>query len=124
VPGLAVVNLDDPTTATLEGLVRAILATCGLRAEVPRGVGCVAALNALKAMPAPQFLAFAHFDNVIGRKKAYGVELFYSLRHLISDERKLVALFETRTPFRELLPKEHPLSSLHPETIELRQHGI
>jgi hypothetical protein len=69
------------------------------------------------------FLAFCHFENVQARRKAYGVELFFALRHLVMDERKLFLLVESRVPFRELLPKDHPLSNLHLHTVELHGAG-
>ena len=36
-PRLAVVDLDDPATATLDGLVGQILKACGNHVSVPRG---------------------------------------------------------------------------------------
>lgn len=120
-PHLAVVDLDNPETVTLEGLVRHLLLAFGCSTDIPRGPGCVSALNALKSKPGTLLLALTHFDNVAARKKAYGHDIFFGLRHLVSDERKLALLVESRSPFDQLLPKDHPLSNLHLNTIEL--HG-
>lgn len=121
IPNLAVVDLDNPDTVTLEGLVRQILLAFGCSNDIPRGVACVSALNALKSKPGTLLLALTHFDNVRARKKVYGHDVFFALRHLVSDERKLALLVESRTPFSQLLPKDHPLSNLHLTTVEL--HG-
>jgi hypothetical protein len=119
-PKMGVVDLDEPATASLQGLVRQILLALGSPADVPRAAQSVEALNGLKAIPGTLLLALMHFDNVRARRKTYGLDLFFTLRHLTSDERKLVLLVESRTPFKELLPKDHPLSGLHLDTIELR----
>ncbi len=120
-PRLAVVNLDDPATSTLDGLVGETLRACGCAVDVPRGARSVGALNALKSAPGPLMLAFTHFDNVRARKKAYGADIFFALRNLITDHRKLVLLVESRAPAKELLPKDHPLSGLHFHGVELRE---
>lgn len=117
---LAVVNLDDPRTSSLQGLVTQILAACGCRVEVPKGTRSVEALSAIESAPDKRFLCLTHFENVLARKKVYGVDLFKALRHFVSDDRKLVLLVESRTSFRELLPKDHDFSRLNPDTIELR----
>jgi len=120
-PRLAVVNLDEPATATLEGLVGEILRACGCAVDVPRGARSLGALNALKSVPGSLLLAFTHFDNVRARKKAYGADIFFALRNLITDQRKLVLLVESRAPAKELLPRDHPLSGLHFHAVELHE---
>jgi hypothetical protein len=119
-PKLAVVDLDDPRTASLQGLVTQILTVSGCKVDIPKGARSVEALSALESAASKVFLALTHFENVQARKRAYGVDLFFTLRHLTSDERKLVLLVESRTPFKELFPRDHPLSGLHLDTIELR----
>jgi hypothetical protein len=122
-PALRIINLDEPATASLQGLVRQILLAFGNSADVPRPPRTVEALNRLNAMPGTLLLALLHFDNVLARRKAYGVDLFFALRYLITDQRKLVLLVGSRAPFSELLPKDHPLSRLHLRTVELRDHA-
>ncbi len=119
-PRLATVNLDDPATATLPGLVGAILRACGCAVDVPNGNGCVAALDALKSAPSQLLLAFTHFDNVRARKRAYGQDIFFALRFMIADRRKMVLLVESRAPAKELLPRDHPLSGLDFHVVELQ----
>jgi len=121
IPNLAVVDLDNPDTVTLDGLVRQILLAFGCSCDVPHGAGCLSVLNVLKSKPGTLLLALTHFDNVRARKRAYGQDFFFTLRHLVSDERKLALLVESRTPFDQLLPKDHPLSNLHLTTVEF--HG-
>ena len=120
-PGLAIVNLDNPATATLQGLVKAILHACGCAVDVPTGNGCVAALGALKAAPGQLLMALTHFDNIRARRKAYGADIFFALRYLINDQRKIVLLVESRAPAKELLPRDHPLSGLTFEMVELKE---
>lgn len=120
-PRLAIVDLDNPTTATLPGLVGAILHACGFAVDVPNGNGSVAALDALKSTPGQLLLAFTHFDNIRNRKKSYGSDIFFALRYIITDLRKLVLLVESRAPDKELLPMYHPLSGLHLDLVELRE---
>lgn len=79
------------------------------------------ALDALKS--APHLLALTHFDDVLDRRKAYGSDLFKALRYLVTEERKLVLLAESRMPARELLPGKDSASSLAAllQVVELRQ---
>jgi len=123
-PALSVVNLDDPATATLEGLIKCILNAFDITCSVPAGTGAVAALNALKGLPGTLSLALLHADHVLFRKDEYGYDIFFALRHLVSDERKLALLVESRTPFSQLLPKDHPLSNLHLTTLELHGRAV
>lgn len=119
IPPLVVVDLDNPDTVTLEGLVRQLVLAFGCSVDIPRGPGCVSALNRLKSKPGTLLLAMTHFDNVVAREKTYGHDIFFALRYLVTDARKLTLLVESRTPFNQLLPKDHPLSNLHLTTVEL-----
>jgi hypothetical protein len=123
-PQLALVDLNDPATATLDGFVRQILLACGDHSPVPRGKRSVEALNAIKGWPGVVYLALTGFDNVRAREKAYGPEPFFAFCHLL-ESRKLVLLIESRTSLWELLPKEHPLSNLHRylHQVELNEAG-
>jgi len=110
-PGLALVDLNDPATATLDGLVRSILQASGDVTPVPRSKRAVEALGALKSRPGKVFLALTHFDNVRAREKTYGQEPFFALCDLL-ESRKLVLLAESRTSIRDLLPPDHAVSGL------------
>lgn len=120
-PRLAIVNLNAPATATLPGLVGAILRAYGFAMDVPTGNASVAALDALESVSGQLLLAFTHFDNVRSSERAYGPEIFFWLCYLINDQRKMVLLAESRLPAKELLPRDHPLSGLHFHTVELRE---
>lgn len=68
-------------------------------------------------------LALLHFDYVAARTGEYGLDLFGTLRDLV-ERRRLVLLIQSRHSFAELLPPDHPLSSLTQlQTLELRSAG-
>jgi hypothetical protein len=119
-PTLAVIDLDAPSTITRDGLVREILSACGRGRDVPRPPRDLTALNGLLTQAEPLRLAFLHFENAAHRNKAYGVELFHALRYLM-EQRKLVLLVESRVHFRDLIPRDHPLSNMNLATVELRE---
>ena len=57
--------------------------------------------------------------SVAARVVEYGVDLCATLRDLV-ERRQLVLLIQSRRGFVELLPKDHPLSSLTQlQTVEL-----
>lgn len=122
-PRLAVVDLDAPEAATLAGFVGEILRACGYPVSVPNGAGSVSALGALKSGLQPHFVALTHFDDVRDRRKSYGSDLFKTLRYLVTEQRKLVLLAESRLPARELLPGKGEDSSLAAllQVVELRE---
>lgn len=119
-PDLAVVDLDHPETISREGLVARILTACGHRRKVPRKPRDLAELAHFLSASNGVTLAFRHFEHVASPERNYGLDLFNALRHFVSDERKLVLLVESRTPFRDLLPRDHLLSRLQLHSVELR----
>jgi TIR domain len=119
--GLREVNLRDPETYTRKGLVKTILAACGIPGPVPDKPGDLVKLSrSLKLRPNPAHLALTHFDYVSDHTD-FEIDLFSALRYEMTDSRKLVLLIQSRQPFQTLLPKEHPLSSITtPKIVELK----
>lgn len=124
-PGLAIVDLEDPETATRRALVAKVLDACGLTTPVPRNREELVMLKqALSGRPMTR-LALLHFD-LVQHHKHYDVPFFAALRHLTMDHaldgtpRRLVVLIQSRKPFLTLLPREHPLSEIQLTTVGLR----
>jgi hypothetical protein len=117
IPRFGAVDLDDPETIDRRGLVAQILRACG------QPVGKMARkqddLIALKQHLDGVVLALTHFDHASRRQQHYEADLFATLRFL-EQERKLTLLFQSRRRLRELLPADHELSKLTPQTVELR----
>lgn len=67
----------------------------------------------------PTRIAIIHFDNAPHRQ--YGRDLFTTLRYLVTEERKLVLLIQSRAPFDTLLRAEESgiFSQLIIEKVEL-----
>jgi hypothetical protein len=67
-------------------------------------------------------LALTHFD-LAAHRPTYNLDLFSALRHLTAESRRLVLLLQSRQPFANLLPSNHPLLSwVDVEIAELRGH--
>jgi hypothetical protein len=66
-------------------------------------------------------VAISHFDLVPYRSE-YDTNLFAALRFMVMERRYLVLLVQSRTPFSALLPRGHPLSDIHLETVELKAY--
>ncbi|MCP4655129.1 MAG: toll/interleukin-1 receptor domain-containing protein [bacterium] len=113
---LVTVDLEKPTAYSRRGLVAEILRALGATAPVPDEPDDLAALErALEARRRPSRVALIHFDSA----SRYDVDLFRALRYLVMDSRRLVLLAQSRRPFAVLLPRDHPLSELVVETVEL-----
>lgn len=111
-PTLALVDLERGVAASRPGLVTAILAAAGHAQAVPPKPADLGVLDrALSGRQAAVQVALLHFDYVARRNSEYESDLFGTLRDLV-QRRKLVLLIESRRPFVELLPLDHPLSSL------------
>ena len=61
-----------------------------------------------------------HFDQV--QHRDFGVDYFTTLRYLVTEQRKLMLLIQSRAPFETLLRAEERsiLSHLDIATVELR----
>jgi hypothetical protein len=116
------VSLDSAATVSREGLVAEILRACGL-ASVARISNGLEALNRIAERETVSRLAILHADNIVQRK--YGPDLFSSLRFLTMDQRKLVLMVTSRSPFAALLartpsmPADYESSPIDFKTVEL-----
>lgn len=119
---LSVLDIESGANNARRALVAEMLQACGAALPVPpEPEDLVTLTKYFEQRPTSARLALTHFDMVVYRPN-YEVNLFAALRHLISDRRKLVLLIHSRAHFIELLPKDHPLSSITDlKTVEL--HG-
>jgi hypothetical protein len=119
---LGIVDLQNPSTASRRGLVVEMLKACGSFIPVPPEPEDLVTLGQVfERRPNPTQIALIDFDMVAHRKQ-YEVDFFSSLRYLITVNRKLILLIQSRNPFIKLLPANHPLSSItNLKTVEL--HG-
>jgi hypothetical protein len=120
--GLAVVKLDSGEAAHRPSLVQEILKQCGCPSPDPvpdKPKDLVVLSRMLKALPQSTRLALTSFDHVTHRLDEYGVDLFVALRDLMQTH-KITLLVESRTPFANLLPHDHPLSTITINSVELK----
>jgi len=122
-PPLGVVDLHRGQTETRRLLIEEILKVCnGYQGTLPRH-DLAEFERVLLAQP-HTWLALTHFDTIKEKKdKNFDNNFFNCLRFLIMDERKLTLLIGSDAPFATLLPKNHRLSYLEMETVELRGNG-
>jgi len=115
------VDLSNPETYARRALVETILAACGIPGPVPDKPHDLVELGrALRLRHGAAHLALTHFDHVTHRTD-YEIDLFSALRYEMTESRKLVLLIQSQKPFQNLLPKEHPLSSITtPKIVELK----
>lgn len=118
---LEMIDLESGITAARRGLVSEILKACGSSLMTPPEPEDLVTLSeVLRRRVKIAHIAFIHFDMVAYRKQ-YEVDLFAALRNLMTVERKLVLLIQSRSPFAELLPENHPLSSIsNLQTVEIK----
>ena len=64
-------------------------------------------------------LTLKNFHFVVDRPY-HDSNLFAALRYLVMESRKLVLLVQSRIPLAQLLPSNHPLSTITIEKVELR----
>jgi len=120
-PDMGIVDLESGKTVARAGLVAEILRTvAAYTAPVPKG-GDLAELERVLEAQKPSILALKHFDSV-GKRDNYR-EFYSSLRYLVMQQRQLTLLVESRAPFATLLPRNHALSFLDMETVELGSRG-
>jgi hypothetical protein len=115
-PELGVVDLDSGGATTRRGLVTEILKACGITRRVPSEEDLIELHNALSAREMSH-VAMLRLDHATHRN--YGVDLFSALRYLIMDSRKMALLAQSRQHFSQLLPQDHPLSTIDLKTVEL-----
>ena len=115
---LGIVDLNQGSTASRSGLVSEILKVCRVTVNVPDPPNDLGILDHTLSMRDLSRVALLHFDLV--RERQYGIDLFAALRYLIMESRKLVLFIQSRHPFIELLPRDHPLSAIDIKTVELR----
>jgi len=118
-PELRTVDLARGATASRRALVEELLKACGVNQPVPAPPEDLVVLDrALSACPTPSRVALLHCDRMADRSD-YDINLFDALRYLIMDARKLVLLVQSRRPFAQLVPHDHPLSAIDLKTVEL-----
>jgi hypothetical protein len=115
------VDLEDPETYSRQGLVKAILLSCGTADPVPdKPQDLVALGRALRKRHTAAQVALTRFDHVTHRPE-YEIDLFAAMRHAMTESRKLVLLIQSRRPFLTLIPQDHPFSSItNLQTVELK----
>jgi hypothetical protein len=118
-PQLGLVNLERGATAPRRGLILEILTALGHRPTLPGEPNDLAELERLLCAGPRATLALTHCD-LVAHRPQYGVDLIACLRYLMMDARKLVLLAQSRSPFSTLLPRDHPLSEIDIQTVELR----
>ena len=76
--------------------------------------------NKLLAMNNKVRVAITYFD-LFPHRRGYDVDLTAALRWFVMDHeaRPLTLLVQSRSPFAELLLKDHPLSAIDMATVEL-----
>jgi len=116
---LVQVDLESPATASRRGLIAEILEGFGIAAPVPAEPEDLVTLDHFLSARPHSRLALTHFD-LAAFRPLYGVDLFSSLRFLVTESRKLTLLVQSRRPFVSLLPAGHPLSESGLQTVELQ----
>ncbi len=114
---LGVVDLDKGSTASRRGLVTELLGVCGIKRPVPPEPEDLIELDGAISARGMSHIAMLHLDNSISRR--YGTDLFSALRFLIMESRKLALLAQSRQHFSQLVPQDHPLSTIDLKTVEL-----
>lgn len=119
-PQMALVNLEDPDTNTRAGLLTSIsnaVGSCKPLRDAPYDLSDFKALLASRPIT---HAGLTHFDMVHFRDGfGFNVDFFAALRFSIMDQRKLTLLIQSRTPFANLLPQNHPMSHIDVTTVEL-----
>jgi hypothetical protein len=111
-PDLGEIDLERGVNNARHGLVAEMLQACGTSLPVPKAPDDLITLaKYFEQRPTPARIALTHFDMVVYRPN-YEVNLFAALRHLMTEQRKLALLIHSRAHFVELLPINHPLSSI------------
>ena len=116
---MAWIDLQEPTTNTRHGLLKRILERLGARENVRKAPNDLADFERiLGTMPKPSRIAVCNFD-LAPHRRSYGLDLYASLRWMITHTRQIILLVESRTPFNALLPRDNPLSKIDIKTVRL-----
>lgn len=119
-PEMGMVDLASGATNSREGLVSEILNAAALPTTVPDAPNDLVVLDQKLSKQSFTRVILRSFDIAAKRDQYNMDELYAALRHLVMDTRKLALLIQSKQPFTELLPAEHPLSSItNTKTIEL-----
>ncbi len=121
-PDFGMIDVQDPKVTTRKALVEEILRHCGTPITVPnkKGEDLVILGRTLDAKQIPLRMIIKHFHEVKDRTY-YDNELFSTLRYLMTESKKLVLIIQSQKPYPEILPHDHPLSSVtNLKTVELR----
>src|SRR5262245_7492773 len=116
-PELGVVDLDKGSTVSRRGLVTELLKACGITRQVSNEPEDLIELDGALSARQMSHIAMLRLDHATHRN--YGVDLFSTLRFLIMESRKLALLAQSRQHFAQLVPRDHPLSSIDLKTVEL-----
>jgi hypothetical protein len=117
---IAIVDLEKGSTVPRRGLIAEMLsALTGAAVPVPCEPDDLAEFDRVLAARPFSCLAIRHFD-LVAHRPHYGVDLFSTLRHHLMETRRLVLLVHSRQPLAALLPRDHPLSTIDLQTVELR----
>jgi len=119
--GLARVDLQDPDTASRQGLLEAIVRALGEQVSSLDKRRDLTDFKALLMSRSNTRVALTHFD-LVPHRRYYDVDLFAALRFLITERRKLTLLVQSYSPFKVLFPKNLPslLSEVDMKTVELK----
>ncbi len=121
-PDLGVIDLNSGATASRRGMVVEILKACGSTITAPPEPEDLVTLDrVMSERPGPAIIAMVRFDIIAYREKRYELDFFATLRDLVTEKRKIILLVQSRSHFNELLPADHPLSSItNLKTVELK----
>ena len=120
-PDLGSVSLESGRAASRPALIGAMLAACGAATRIPPPPEDLVTLDRVLGSRKTSRLALVRTD-MLPHHDWYqdSVPLFAALRDLVMEQRKLVLVVQSRQNVANLLPRNHPLSSLNLKTIELR----
>ncbi len=117
-PDLGIVDFEGGYAESRADLAAKILEVCGAKTAVPEPPRDLVVLHRVLSGRTLSRVALLRMDYV--REREHIIPLFTTLRNLMMDARVLVLLVESRRPLIELLPHDHPLSSIDIKTVELR----